>query len=307
MIGIYIIKCNVDNKVYIGQSINLKKRINEHKSLLKRNKHTNYHLQNSFNKYGEKNFIFDFLEILDEKDYTKERLDFLEIKYIEKFHSNKRYNGFNIENGGNSVGKLGEETRKKLSIALKGNKNNANAWTGKHHTTETKKLLSRKLKGKPSHWKGKKQSKEQIEKTVQRNLGRVWVSKDNESRFVTKEIAENLLKDGFVLGRPFQKRIKGKKYEYNGDFYTIPEISEMCGIDKTVLFSRIRNGWDIKKATETEKIEKTDKSGKHLYNGEYLNLTYISKLVNIPYETLRGRLRNGYSLEQAIKKGIKNG
>ena len=303
MIGIYIIKCTESNKVYIGQSIDLKHRIYEHKSLLKKNKHINCHLQNAFNKYGENCFLFEVLEIIEEKDYTKEKLDILEKQYISKFKSNERNFGYNIENGGNGIGKLGIETRKKLSLALKGNNNNANAWRGKHHTEETKKLLSKQRKGKPSHLKGKTQTVEHIEKARQKKLGRVWVSKGNESRFVSKETADKLLQNGFVLGRPFQNRNKGKKYKYNGGFYTIPEISKMCGIAKSMLFSRIRMGWDIEKATKTKKIEKNDKKGKFLYKNEYLTLTYISKLVNISYETLRSRIRQGYTLEEAIQKG----
>lgn len=302
MIGIYIIKCNVDNKVYIGQSINLEKRINEHKSLLKRNKHSNCHLQNSFNKYGEENFIFEFLEILDEKDYTKEKLNFLEIKYIEKYHSNKRYNGFNIENGGNSVGKLGEETRKKLSIALKGNKNNANAWKGKHHTTETKKLLSQKLKGKPSHWKGKTQSIEHIEKARLKKIGRIWVTKGKESRFVSSEVAKSLLKDGFVLGRPFQKRIKGKKYEYNGGIYTLPQISEMCGIKVFTLRDRLNKGMTLESAINQPVTEVYGNGGKYFYKGGFFKLTYIAKDIGVEYEKLRSQLRKGLSIEQSISK-----
>ena len=154
--------------------------------------------------------------------------------------------------------------------------------------------------------------KEQIEKARLPLLGRVWVSKGTESRFVTKEVANELLQQGFVYGRPFQKRIKGKKYLYNGEYLTIPEISEMCKIDKTILFARIRLGWSIEKATTTSKIAKDDKKGKYLYNGEYLNLTYISKKVGIERELLRSRLRCGYSLEEAInfnpkRKVLKNG
>lgn len=301
MIGIYIIKCNANNKVYIGQSINLSQRLNEHKNKLIRGVHNNKHLQNAFNKYGQKTFIFDVLEVLQEENYNKEKLNILEIEYISKFESNKRNKGFNIENGGNSVGKIGEETKKKISLALKGNHNNTNAWLGKHHTEETKKLLSTQRKGKISHLKGKKQSTEHIQKRIECQKGRIWINNGKEEKFTTPKKAKELLNSGFLYGRLFKKRIKGKKYNYNGSFYTISQIAEMCHIDKSILFERIRNGWTIEKATTTNKIPKNDKKGKYFFNGEYLNLMYISKLVDIEYEVLRSRIRRGYSLEEAIE------
>jgi group I intron endonuclease len=251
MIGIYIIKCNANNKVYIGQSINLKHRLNEHKSNLLRGVHNNKHLQKAFNKYGKEEFTFDILEILSKENYNKTKLDLLEIEYIAKFESNNRRKGFNIENGGNSIGKIGEETKKKISIALKGNHNNANAWLGKHHSEETKKLYSLQRKGKPSHLKGTTQTKEHIKKRTDCQNGKVWVNNGNNSKFVTQDEAQQLVSMGYVYGRPFFKRIKGRKYQYKGKPLTIPQISELCGINKFTLQERIRRGWCLEKATTT--------------------------------------------------------
>ena len=178
---------------------------------------------------------------------------------IAFYKSNDRENGFNIESGGNGVGRLSKETREKISKKLKGNHNNANAWFGKHHSEETKKLLSQKTKGKPSHLKGKQQTEEHIKKRICGQFGKVWVSNGFESKFVTKEQAETLISQGYNYGRPFQKRTKGKKYEYNGELYTIPQIAEMCGISKEIIFGRIRSGWSIEEATTTQKLEKNIK------------------------------------------------
>ena len=59
--GIYQIRNLVNDKRYIGQSINLHKRKSDHFSSLKNDKHANYHLQNSYNKHGKQNFIFETL------------------------------------------------------------------------------------------------------------------------------------------------------------------------------------------------------------------------------------------------------
>lgn len=66
--GIYKIVCSTTGKFYIGSAINLKRRFEEHKTLLRHNKHHNRRLQNSWNKYGEHNFKFDVIELVEE-DY----------------------------------------------------------------------------------------------------------------------------------------------------------------------------------------------------------------------------------------------
>ena len=60
--GIYLIKNILDDKVYIGSSINLKDRRYKHFWMLERGIHDNQHLQNSYNKFGEENFKFEILE-----------------------------------------------------------------------------------------------------------------------------------------------------------------------------------------------------------------------------------------------------
>ena len=53
MIGIYKIENKVNGKVYIGQSVNIKKRWKQHKYELNSNNHVNKHLQASWNKYKQ--------------------------------------------------------------------------------------------------------------------------------------------------------------------------------------------------------------------------------------------------------------
>lgn len=111
MIGIYKITNKKNGKVYIGQSNDMVKRKNSHFNALRKNKHDNVHLQNSFNKYGECNFSFEVLE-----ECSEDELNDLEIKYIKEYNSTDRKFGFNIRDGGSS-GSLSEETKMKLSKA----------------------------------------------------------------------------------------------------------------------------------------------------------------------------------------------
>lgn len=94
-IGIYMIQNMCNNKVYIGQSIDIERRWNDHKYKLNNNKHENLHLQDSFNKYGESNFVFSIL-----CECETDQLNDLEIYYIDKYKSYNSKYGYNLTFGG---------------------------------------------------------------------------------------------------------------------------------------------------------------------------------------------------------------
>ena len=60
--GIYAIENTINNKVYIGSSVDTGDRIRRHKQALRIGRHHNAHLQNAWDKYGEENFTFTPLE-----------------------------------------------------------------------------------------------------------------------------------------------------------------------------------------------------------------------------------------------------
>ena len=138
-IGIYYIKNLSNNKYYIGQSINIDKRINRHINELRKNKHSNKHLQSSYNKYGEKNFKFDIILCCKER-----YLDRLEKLYIKKFDSLK--NGYNQNIGGGSMRgyRHTEEQKEKMSYQRKGNNH---IYYGKHRSNDVRKKISNTLMG----------------------------------------------------------------------------------------------------------------------------------------------------------------
>lgn len=110
--GIYIIKNLVNNKLYIGSAVNLKKRKREHFSLLKNNKHHSIYLQRAYNKYGKDNFIFELLECCE-----KTVLIIREQHYIDLINPN--YNISKI--AGSCIGIIrSKETIKRLSESHKG-------------------------------------------------------------------------------------------------------------------------------------------------------------------------------------------
>ena len=107
--GIYCIENLVNGKKYVGQSVDVYKRIRGHKNKLNTHKHANSHLQNAWNQYGEENFKFYILE-----EVPIEVLDDREKYYIKVWNLQNRDFGYNLDSGGNKNKKQSEETRNKI-------------------------------------------------------------------------------------------------------------------------------------------------------------------------------------------------
>lgn len=133
--GIYCIENKKDKKRYIGYSSNIESRWKHHLHFLSINKHDNSYIQNAWNKFGNKNFIFYVLEECD-----RESLIEREVFYIKELKT-RRPDGYNLNNGG--LGNTGWtptlETLSKKSSSVTG-KNNP--MYGKKHTEKTRKLFS---------------------------------------------------------------------------------------------------------------------------------------------------------------------
>jgi group I intron endonuclease len=63
--GIYLIESKLNNKQYIGSSINVYVRVRGHKRDLLKNRHANIKLQNHYNKYGIDDFTYTLVEECD--------------------------------------------------------------------------------------------------------------------------------------------------------------------------------------------------------------------------------------------------
>jgi len=98
--GIYKITCLSNKKIYIGSSINIKRRLKDHTKLLRGNKHLNKYMQKDWNKYGEKNFKFEIIEII----YNISKLIIREKFWINKTSCCNRKVGFNISSNPYSLG-----------------------------------------------------------------------------------------------------------------------------------------------------------------------------------------------------------
>ena len=112
--GIYYIKNLINNKLYIGQSIDVYTRLSRHKTDL-RGSRDSKHLQRAYDKYGEDNFEFKLLMECSEDD-----LDFWEKHYIEQLDTQNENCGYNLDGGGSKSRLMSDKTKSLMSIARKG-------------------------------------------------------------------------------------------------------------------------------------------------------------------------------------------
>ena len=171
--GIYRITNKINNKVYIGSSINLSRRKTDHFSTLKNNRHRNSHLQRAFNLYGKDNFYWEVVEYVQTCESTEETLITLEQKWMDKLQAYDDSYGYNIcpVAGRANKGICTEETRRKLSLAGIGRI----PWNkGISVPLEIKIKISNSLKGRIAVNKGKTISEETRKKISEASKGNTY-------------------------------------------------------------------------------------------------------------------------------------
>ena len=110
---IYLITNKIDNKQYIGQTIE-NDVCDRWKGHLKSSSNCIY-LKRAFQKYKSENFKFEIICICFDSD-----CNIYEEDYIKKFNTLVP-NGYNLKQGGNNGGKHHIETKNKISNKLKEN------------------------------------------------------------------------------------------------------------------------------------------------------------------------------------------
>ena len=94
--GIYLIKNEINQHMYVGQAKDINARWIHHRSDLKNGRHSNNHLQSAWNLYGGDNFTFSILE-----ECKVEELDEREQFWINKLDTYN--NGYNQDLGGGGI------------------------------------------------------------------------------------------------------------------------------------------------------------------------------------------------------------
>jgi group I intron endonuclease len=151
MYYIYRITNLINGKTYIGQ--------HKYKELNDEYMGSGKLLKKAFEKYGIENFK---KEILIFNVSKKEHIDLLEKTFIaserEKVGAKNCYNI--TDGGGGKTSPCSEETKRRMSEALKGNKNNK----GHHHSEEAKRKISEANKGKKQKPRSETFKREQSER-----------------------------------------------------------------------------------------------------------------------------------------------
>ena len=182
--GIYEIRNTINGHCYIGSSVNIQKRWNEHIRDLSANKHHSIYLQRAWNKYGLDCFEFNVIE----------QCFFFALILREQYYINSCSPEYNIakdakspmlgrpswNKGGSSWAKgksFSDEHKRKMSEASRGKSHTsehtqkiADAKRGKHPSDETRKKMSDAGKAR-EHRSGYKLSEETRKKISLSLLG----------------------------------------------------------------------------------------------------------------------------------------
>lgn len=207
MQGIYQIRNKVNNKIYIGSSVDILRRWKEHKRRLRGDYHSNLHFQRSWNKHGENNFKFEILMLSDElllKSCEQYFLDNLEPEYniSTKASGGDYWSGKSKEDQPFYGKHHTEKTKQKMSEVKYGENN---PFYGKHHSEETKRKMSKAQLIEKNHMYGKHHT----EKTKQK-ISKALSGKNNpSSKFTEKDVLE--IRERYT-GEKGQQVVLAKEY-----------------------------------------------------------------------------------------------
>lgn len=190
--GIYIFRNKIDGKIYVGQSVSVITRRNQHLHLLRGGRHPSSYLQSAFRKYGEDAFEHSIVEACGQ-DLLTVREQF----WMDHFRDRGLYN--TVPATGSPVGykhspearakmsasqkkkaPISEETRERMSRASTGRKQPPSFGKmlsernrGRIVSQETRARMSAGLKGKPGPNKGVPMPDHVKERLREANLHRI--------------------------------------------------------------------------------------------------------------------------------------
>lgn len=224
--GIYEIRNLVDNKVYVGSSVDIESRWKQHKYHFENRKHHNIFLQRAWYKYGESNFKFSVLQ-----EASEQLIGTLEIEYISKFSALNPKLGYNLAAGGQLS--LGNKNTKKW-ICLINPEGELITHFGVSDFCRTYNISPRALnelmRGVYGNWKGwksltfiYKDRKEYAKKRVAKIAKHYEVINPNGERIQIFNL-NKFCRDNKLDNSSMTKVINGAHISYKG-YKTIPELA----------------------------------------------------------------------------------
>jgi len=226
--GIYMITNKLTKDIYIGQSINISNRFKNYFNLSYIKSKDSYIINRALLKYGYSNFSVTILEYCE-----KSNLLVREQYYFDKL--NPQYNILKIA-GSSLNSKHSEETKVKISKSLKGVyiKENS-ALFGRHHTEETKNLMSNKKVRENNPLFVKTHRESSIELMRQKALNR--------------EHSLNIkLKMSAIRGNPINiyEKLSSEGFKLIGCFFSARRAAKFLGISGSTII-KYRNSGEIYK------------------------------------------------------------
>lgn len=239
---IYKITNIINNKIYIGRTLNYKKRVRQHKQIpfRKNGKEKNRPLYKAMRKYGVDNFKFEIIDTAQTIDELNEK-EIYWIKYYDSCIDSDK--GYNLDKGGKN-GRKSEFTKNKISQSQKGELNHAYGKRGGDSRNAKKVINLTKNKTYPSMLDcaieefGDKKYLKQISKVCDPNSNRITY-KGNVYRTFDEE-GNVIEKINTVNNKAFEKvkvidTISGKIFE------TIAETAKYFDISDSMVRDRIYN------------------------------------------------------------------
>jgi group I intron endonuclease len=142
--GIYFLINTTNGKIYVGSSVDVRKRLLAHMAHLRKNKHDNNYFQHAWNLEKE-NFICLVVENVSRENITER-----EQHYIDLLNVTNRDFGYNLAPIANKPF-MSEDGRKRISESnyrrLADGEDFGKGMRGKHHTEEHKAYMSQLFKG----------------------------------------------------------------------------------------------------------------------------------------------------------------
>ena len=246
---------------YVGQTVNLKRRIYQHRT-------GDQFIDKAIQRDGWENFTLDILAVCNSKEELNEK----EVFYIA-YYNCKFPNGYNLTDGGEGL--PGESnpfygrhhTEETKAILREKNRNNKN-FLGKHHTLENCLVFSEKHRGE-TPYKNLLKEMERLQLTYTALAERMGLTqpalsmKIRDKLSFTEKDAENLVK---IFDRPIEYLL-----QRDDDLPTI--LTSRAG-EKNPFFGKHHTG---ENRTKFSKMNRGESPYKNLLKEmDELNITYTS-------------------------------